>query len=567
MRPTRLAPLLLAVGCAGEFLAPELSAVGKPAAPLPPGPVVPAPIPTACTAVPSPGPAPVRRMTRREYDNTVRDLLGDDSRPAAGFNAEEEALGFANNAQALSTSSALVEKQLDAAEGIAARVVKRLDRLGWYRCAPATEGEAACARRFIEAFGPRAYRRPLSIEELDALGALYTQGRVLGEVDVNNTPLDPLAAGLAHVVAGALMTPDFLYRLEFDAQGAGSPVAVEPWALAARLSYLLWGSQPDEALRDAVARGELSTPAQLSAQAQRMLEDPRARATVVEFHEQWLDFSRVRNVGKAQSVYPTWSADIAALMEQETAGFIEQVVFDGEGTYDALLTAPYSKMNAPLAQFYGVDFPGAGQAFGKVALDPRQRAGLLTQGTLLSLNAHSNQTSPVHRGKLIREAFLCDVLAAPPASVNITVPEPTATTTARERFAQHSNDPSCSGCHVLMDPLGFGFENFDGIGRWRTQEGTSPVDARGKLVGTDVDGPFEGASDLAARLAASKRARGCYVKQWFRFAYGRGEVAADACTVERLQKGFEASGRDIRALVLGLTQSDAFLLRQSGATP
>jgi hypothetical protein len=508
-------------------------------------------------------------MTRREYDNTVRDLLGDDSHPAAGFNAEEEALGFNNNAQALSTSSALVEKQLDAAEGIAARVVKKLSTLSWYQCALATEGEAACARRFIEAFGPRAYRRPLTVEELDALGTLYTQGRVLGEVDVNNNPLEPFTAGLQQVVAGALMTPDFLYRLEFDSQtGAGVAVAVEPAALASRLSYLLWGSQPDEALREAVARGELVTPAQVAAQAQRMLDDPRARGSVGEFHAQWLDYGRVHNVGKAQSVFPTWSADIASLMEQETAGFIEQVIFDGEGTYDALLSAPYSKMNAPLAQFYGVDFPGAGADFAKVALDPRQRAGLLTQGTLLTLNAHSNQTSPVHRGKLIREAFLCDVLQAPPANVNITVPEPAAGSTARERFAQHSSDPKCSGCHVLMDPVGFGFENFDGVGRWRTQDGAATVDARGSLVGTDVDGPFEGASGLASRLVGSKRARGCYVKQWFRFAYGRGEVAADACTVERLQKGFEKSGHDIRALVLGLTASDAFLLRRTeGATP
>lgn len=520
------------------------------------------PVPvSACTGERSPGPAPIRRMTRDEYDNTVRDLLADDTHPAADFGAEEEALGFNNNATALTTSPALVEKQLAAAEAIATRVVGQLFSLDWYSCSQTAQGDDGCARVFIDAFAPRAWRRPITPDERDSLFALYTQGKTIGAVDVNNMPLIPFAAGLQLVITGALLSPDFLYRVEDT--GTAGVAAVSDVELASRLSYLIWGSMPDDVLLDAANRGELHTPEQISVQAERMLTNPKARATVVKFHQQWLDFDRIHNVGKAQQVFPSWNTGIATYMEFETQQFVEHVVFDGEGTWDALMTAPYSYLNEPLATFYGLPWPGAqgDTTFQKIPLDPLQRSGLLTQGSLLTINAHSNQTSPVHRGKLVRESFMCQLLPNPPGNVQINVPEPDPNSTARERFAQHSADVACSGCHKLMDPLGFGFENFDGVGKWRTTENGRLIDASGELVVSDVAGPFQGAQGLGRKLVQSPQAQRCYVQQWFRYGAGRGETTLDACTLERLDQAFQANGHDVKKLILSLTQTDAFLYR------
>ncbi|MBL8923800.1 MAG: DUF1592 domain-containing protein [Myxococcaceae bacterium] len=562
-RPVRLFLLVLLPACEGEFAGgvlppPGTVGAGGGAAGVLPG--RDAGSPSACSATPQVGPGTIRRLTRWEYDNTVRDLLGERGSPSAEFTVEEEALGFTNNAAALTTTPALVEKQLAAAEAIATSVTSRLTSLRWYTCNAATDGENTCAVRFIDAFGQRAWRRPLLDDERQALFTVFQQGRAAGSVDASGQPVTGFVAGVQLVLTAALLSPDFLYRVE--ASGTAGPVS--DLELASRLSYLLWGSLPDDALLEAAMTDRLHTPAQLATQVERMLADDRARGMVREFHRQWLDFDRVQNVGKARSVYPAWSTTVADLMEAETGDFVVRTVFDGEGTWDALMTSSSSWMTEPLARFYGAAFPG-GAGVQRVTFDVRERAGLLTQGSLLAINAHSNQTSPVHRGKLVRETFLCEVLPAPPANVTITVPEPVPGSTARERFAAHSSDPSCSGCHQLMDPLGFGFENFDGVGRWRSSEENRVIDARGMLSGTDVHGPFDGPVELAQKLSRSTQARGCYVKQWFRFAYGRGEVAADACSLERLNADF-AQRRDVKALLLSLTQSDAFRQRPE-ATP
>lgn len=561
MRAPLVAVLMMSTACEGLIAVPPPADPHVPGVPGVPGPggepVTPAPRVSACReGALLPGPSPIRRMTRFEYDNTVRDLLGDATHPASTFGAEEEHLGFGNNATALTTSSALVDQQLAAAEGIAARVTSRLGSLPWYRC-PAGSADRVCAEAFVDGLGPRAYRRPLAADERAALLALYDRGATLGGLD-GTQALTPLIAGLRLVVEGVLLSPDFLYRVEQRGTGT-SPARLDDHEVAARLSYLLWASMPDDALRTAADRGELATPEQVAAQARRMLDDPRARAVVGEFHQQWLDFDRVVNVGKAAQVFPEWSPAIASAMHAETRAFVEHVVFDGEGTFSALLTAPYTFVSGPLATFYGLPGGSAGSALAKVQVDPAQRAGLLTQGSLLALNAHSNQTSPVHRGKLVREALLCTLLPAPPDDVVINVPEPTEGSSARDRFKEHSSNAACAACHKLMDPLGFGFESFDGAGRHRATENGAPVDASGELVGSDVAGRFVGAPELAKKLAGSPQVRGCYVKQWFRFGLGRGEHPDDACTLERLGDAFDSSGGNVRALLEALTKSDAFL--------
>lgn len=506
-----------------------------------------------CGAIARPGPSPIRRMTRFEYNNTVRDLLGDASNPAADFGVEEEAMGFNNNAANLVTSVALAEKYMLAAEGISDRATQPLSKS--VACDPAAIGEDACAKEFIASFGKRAFRRPLESSEIDSLFALYQAGRAAAD----------FREGIRMVIEAALQSPEFLYRVEIAAlpgpdQGV---VRLSDWEMASRLSYFLWGTMPDDMLFEAAQKGELRTKAQVAAQAGRMLNDTRSHESVRDFHRQWLDYERIANVGKDLALFPTWSPALRDLMREETARFVDSVIFDEGGDLGALLTASHTFVNPELATFYGVPVPQSGD-FERVDLDPSQRAGLLTMGSLLTINAHSNQTSPVHRGKLVREVFLCDVMPPPPANVMITVPAPDPNSTARDRFAQHSADPACKGCHVLMDPIGFGFENYDGVGKWRTEEAGKPIDATGILTQSDIDGEFDGVVELAHKLTGSEKAQTCYTKQWFRYAYGRGETQQDDCTMEAINAEFQSSGANIKQLLLNLTQTDAFMYRIAG---
>jgi hypothetical protein len=550
-RSTLAACLLTLAGAAGAGCIGDIGAGDEGVGGIDP----PGPGPQSCSEGPQPGDAPIRRMTRFEYNNTVRDLLGDTTNPADGFGAEEEALGFNNNAANLTTSEQLAEKYMLAAEGVSERATADLASL--LPCDPAID-EEQCAKDFIEEFLTRAYRRPPTADEKATFFGLWEVGKA--ETD--------FTVGVQLVIQAALQAPAFLYRVEFGlpAEGGKEIVGLDDWEMASRLSYLLWGSMPDDELFAAAEAGELSSKEQVAAQARRMLELPQARDSVRNFHQQWLDYDRIANVGKSEELFPDWSTAIGQLMREETETFLDQVIFEGEGNLDALLTAPYSYMNAELAAFYGVDAM-VGEGFEKVDLDPKERAGLLTLGTLLTINAHSNQTSPVHRGKLVREQFLCDLMPAPPADVMITVPEPDPNSSARERFAQHSEDKACSGCHSLMDPLGFGFENYDAIARFRTEENDQPIDASGTITASDVDGDFVGAVGLAKKLAGSEDVQRCYAKQWFRYAYGRGENKGDNCTTDWLDASFVESGGNITELLVALTQTDAFFYRPAGGMP
>jgi hypothetical protein len=546
MRSHRAFALLLfsvaAAACVGRIGDPE--GLGEDSQPL-------------CGVDILPGPSPIRRMTRFEYNNTVRDLLGDTTGPANDFGAEEEALGFNNNAANLVTSSTLAEKYMKAAEAIAERATDPLGKV--VSCDPAAIGEEACAKQFIASFGKRAFRRPLEADETDMFFGLYQLGRA--ETDFR--------LGIEMVIQAALQAPQFLYRVEIDGaplDGHEGIVRLNDWEMASRLSYFLWGTMPDDTLFAAAEAGALHTKEQIAAQARRMMDDPKAHDAVGNFHLQWLDYNRIANVGKDVSLFPGWSTAIKDLMRQETQAFIDSAVFGEGGDYKTLITAPYSYMNADLAAFYGLPAAEAppGSDFQRVDLDPSQRAGLLTMGTLLTINAHSNQTSPVHRGKLVREAFLCDQMPPPPANVMITVPAPDPGSTARERFAEHSTNPSCHVCHELMDGIGFGFENYDGVARYRTEENGKPIDATGEVIKSDIDGAFDGAVELSHKLAESRKARDCYATQWFRFAYGRGETKEDVCTMDALHSAFASSGGNIKELLIGLTQTDAFLYRKAG---
>lgn len=499
-----------------------------------------------------PGPSPMRRLNRFEYNNTIRDLLGDESGPADEFPTEEEALGFNNNATALGVTPILAERYMVAAEGIAARATEDLAAL--LPCDPADLGEDECARAFAIDLGTRAFRRPLETDETDRLVAVYTWGKEQG-LDYRES--------ISLIVESLLQSPHFLYRVEFGASADGADdeaVALDDWERATRLSYLLWGTMPDQELFDAAAAGVLSEPEDVKAQAERMLADPRARYAVHDFYSQWLELDLIDNLEKDSEIFPTFTREIRDLVRKETEAFMDHVIWEGDGSVETLLTADFSFMNAELAAFYGLEGP-SGSEFERVQLSG-ERAGLLTQAGFLASQAKPNQASPIHRGKFVREQLLCQPLPPPPEDIELVPPDLDPNLTTRERFSQHSDNPSCSGCHELIDPIGFGFENFDGAGGFRTEENNLPIDVSGELIATDVDGPFVGVGELVSKLASSEQVHNCVVTQYFRYGNGRVETNDDRCSLEPLMGDF-AQGGNLRELIVSFTQTDAFLYRHA----
>jgi hypothetical protein len=321
---------------------------------------------------------------------------------------------------------------------------------------------------------------------------------------------------------------------------------------------------PDADLLAAAAAGTLDSKDGLKAQAERLLTSERARDALASFHVQWLGLDNlVESTVKDSALFPSFSDELKVAMRNETVDFADFVIRRGDGKLQTLLSAPFTVGSAgpQLLQLYGATAPAA--ADGTVALDATQRAGLLTQAAFLATHAHSNQTSPVHRGLAVRKNLLCTSLPDPPMNVDNTPPEPDPTATTRVRFEQHRNDPSCKGCHELLDPIGVGFETYDAVGAYRTMENGLPIDSAGELVGAgDASGVFNGGVELAQRLAQSADVRECVKKQWFRFSLGRSEGPDDACTLASLSEQFAASDYDIKALLVGLVTSDAFRFRK-----
>ncbi|MGK4008732.1 DUF1592 domain-containing protein [Sorangium sp. So ce1036] len=501
---------------------------------------------------PQPGPAPLRRLSNHEYSNTLKDLFAGVSGVAsaidtavATFPHEPESLGFRNNASFLTVGSLVAQKYLDAAEQIAA-VAARAP--GLVSCDPAALGDLECAREFIHTFGARAYRRPLTEAEVERYEERFTAGAD------GHTFED----GIEWVVFSMLQSPNVLYRVELGEPSAGDVTEPTPYEMASRLSYLVWQSLPDEELTRAAAADELGTPEQLEAQVRRMLADPRAER-LFEFFDQWLDTDLLSGMTRDPAVYPDLVRDLPALLQEETRAFVKSLFSSPGGSFDELLTADYSFVNGALAQHYGVSGV-TGDAFVKV--DMPGRAGVLTQGMLLARDK-ATRTSIVRRGLKVRTDLLCQLVPAPPNDVQLDLEGLGEGLSQRERLELHRTEPSCAGCHTLMDPIGVVFESFDAAGRFRAvDEDGRPVDTSSDITATlDINGPLASAAELGQRLAQSEEARACYVLQNFRFFFGRDTTGADRCSMAALSTAFKESGYSLSELVVALAQTDAFRYR------
>jgi len=500
---------------------------------------------------PAPGAAPIRRLTRFELNNTLRDLLGDTTRAADRLPPELKGNGFSNDAASLTTTRVLVDAYRTIASDLASTATRDAVALGKLSsCDVAALGEEACARAFVGDFGKKAFRRPLSEAESAALYGVYVAGKE-GATH---------AVGLEAVIEMVLQSPQFLYRIEAGTQVPGKSVwRPTSGEMATRLSYLLWGSMPDGRLLDVAGQDQLATAEQVKAQAELMLQDARAREMLRYFTNTLYGIGGLDGLERDAAAFPTFNTGLGPLFRQETERFIEDVVWNGAGDFATLFNAPYSFVNGPLATFYGL--PGVtGDAFQRVERDPKRRLGLLTHASVLASTTPGSRNNPVVRGKFVFEEIFCGHVPSPPVGLNVKEPPADPTRTTRERFAAHREMEPCKSCHVMLDPIGYGLENFDGAGLWRDTENGKPVDASGELpAGVDVAGVFPGPAELAQKIASSKDAERCFADKWLSFAYGRVAGDGDACSKNQLETAFREANGNVKALLLAATQTDAFL--------
>ncbi|MFP5305936.1 MAG: DUF1592 domain-containing protein, partial [Gammaproteobacteria bacterium] len=513
--------------------------------------------PVACGELPA-APRLLRLLTRWEYARSVRDLTGLDGDFTTDLPIEARIEGYDNNARIGVVTDRHADEYLAAAEAIAARAVAER-RSALLPCNPDTD--AACAQTFIERFGRRAFRRPLSAQEREQYLAMFDETLSPGFDD-----------GMRLVIAAMLSAPPFLYRSETGSALGDGRYRLDDYEIASSLSYLLWGSTPDDTLLDAAASGALRSASGRLAQAERLLADARARERFADFATQWLGTSYLLGAFKDPDIFPRLTDDVRRAMVEELSRFVNHVAFDSaDGTLDELYTADYVFVNGPLRAYYGLPGSTTDAAFVQQPADAT-RGGILALGAVLAAHAHSNESSPIKRGVFVRERLLCQDLPDPPPDVDTTPPGLDQSLTTRERFARHTSDPACASCHQYIDGTGFGLERYDGAGGHRTSENGREVDDSGELVdregfNTGTSDPFRGPRQLAAIIASTEAARGCAVKQFYRYARGYVETAADDCALEALHSGFAEDGYRLRSLLTRLIASDEFVLRREGGTP
>jgi Protein of unknown function (DUF1592)/Protein of unknown function (DUF1588)/Protein of unknown function (DUF1595)/Protein of unknown function (DUF1585)/Protein of unknown function (DUF1587) len=496
------------------------------------------------------GVSPLRRLTRTELNNTLGELLKGIVQKPADLLVPDERIGpFESNAIAPITDL-LVQQHQEMAATLATAARAQMAQIS--PCDLVADAGTTCATRFVTEFGLRAYRRPLDSTEIQNYVRLYTLGKTG----------DGAANGFALVVQAMLQSPFFLYHHDVGATGVpqASTVAITPHELASRLSFFLWNSMPDAPLFAVAANGTLMQDGVIAAQVERMLADSKAAATIALFHSQWLQIDDLGNAEKDAALFPLFSPDLADAMQQETAMFVDNVILKGDGLLKSLFTSNVSFPQGGLFSVYGINQPSGFTVGSPVMLPANQRSGLLTRAAFLTQHSHRDQTSPVHRGLIIRENLLCTEIPSPPVNANTTPPPPTAITSTRQRFAQHESDLACSGCHTLMDPIGLGLENYDSIGMFRTKDGLGDVDPTGQInkADPDVAGAFTGALELSNKLAQSKQVSDCVASQWFRFSMGRMETTDDACSMQAIYDGFRTSSGNIRTLLGQIAKSAAF---------
>ncbi|MBN9519809.1 DUF1592 domain-containing protein [bacterium] len=515
---------------------------------------------------PDPGRTVVRRLNRYEYNRTVRDLLGVDLDAAGAVGIADEVVGeaFDNLSAALTVTDGLVEKHFAAADLILDALYATAPKKGvkakagapptpFERVVVATPTSEVqprdAAKRVTEALARRAYRRPVEAREVERLLTVFDRATAAGAT---------YEAALRPVLKALLVSPNFLLRVERDRPGDAA-YRVGGHELAVRLSYFLWSTMPDAELFAAADRGELADTAGVEKQARRMLADPKAKALTESFAAQWLQLKKLPDARPSVEFFPTFTPQLRRAMHDEAALFFDGLRTENRGVLD-LLDADYTFANGELAKHYGIAGV-SGSEMRKVKHTDPARGGLLGMGAVLAVTSHTSRTSPTLRGKYVLDVILGTPPPPPPPNVSQIddAKKGKDAKTFRELLAQHATQPACAGCHAKIDPLGFGLENFDAVGRFR--KSSADVDATGKLPGGEA---FNGPKELRQVLLKRKdRFAENLTEKLLAYALGRELQAPDAATVRAITAELAKDGYKFSTLVLGVTKGYPFQHRRN----
>ena len=515
----------------------------------------------ACADGISPLPAPVKRLNRSEYAATVRDLLNIHINAAANLPADGAGgEGFDNAAETLFLSPMHAEKYLDAAKQALEYADKDPKARGVFLIAE-PEGEVTAemaARRVLDAFLPRAFRRPVSQPEIEKYLALFRSAQNRGE-NYDDSILYALQA--------VLISPNFLFRIP-EVNRTADPQVNGDYELASRLSYFLWGSMPDEALFELASQGRLKDPEVLKAQVIRMLQDTRSREFAENFVEQWLATRELgRDIKPDPKAFPAYyDAEIASGIRYEPILFFQEILKENLSLLN-LIDSKFTFLSNKLQKHYGIQLKEkVGQQPVRVELpEGTHRGGLTGMAAVLAVSSYPQRTSPVLRGKWILEALLGTPPPPPPPNVpELKEHEGATPQTLRERLMQHRANPTCASCHNRIDPLGFSLENYNVLGLWRTEDNGKPIDAAAETV----DGrKFEGPEGLKAYLLDQKETvMRNLTSKLLGYALGRGLTLEDQCTVDAIVRDLEHNNYSAHTLIFGIVNSVPFQY-QPGTVP
>jgi hypothetical protein len=496
-------------------------------------------------------PARVRRLTRVEYDNSVGALL-DEPRVTLGqgFAPEDTILGFSTHERLQVTS--LLADQMDNAGFDVAELARH--KLAIDEQCPDEADEEKCTTDILFGLASRAFRRPLTDEDRAMLLDFWREVRATE---------DPQTAH-SIFLHGIFTSASFLYRTELGAPGerANQVVRLTQHEVASALSFAITATPPDAALLAAAEAGALATADQREAHARRLLATPAAHKRLHHFIREWLGLTGLANLNKNNQVFPDFNVDFKDSSQGETQAFIDHVVANEGGSVRQLLGSDYTFADERMSDFYGTTSPLTGE-LGRVPLPP-ERAGILTQASVLATYALFDSSSPIRRGKFVLTRLLCRNVPPPPATIAIIPPAPRPDTTTRARFAAHTDNPVCAGCHRTLDPIGFGFEDFDGLGKHRRTENGLAVDASGSVEHSAGTFTFTGGGDLARFLSTSEDVANCVPLQLFRYAMGREEDRVDEKLLNDMRTAFKANPRlQLGDALVSLVRSPYFTHRRT----
>lgn len=547
MKTTHLVSVLVAASlagaCVGNITSPGSEDPAEPETPVETTQAV-------CSGKLCVQPSHLSRLTRGQYQNSVHQLLGDAVNVDLAYLPQDQL-----TASAFKTTEAepVSDKDVEAYSNVAEAAAASADLEALLPCAVAN-GDATCAKSFVIELLPRAYRRTVTDEEIGMYLDLFETLRSEG---------DDFETAMRTLIATALQSPSYLYRLEQG--GTSGPRALDGRELANRLAYFLWREAPDAELLAAAENGELGARDGVEKWARALLEDPRFDRALAEFHRDWLGVGDVAGTPRDPELFPDFSPELASSMLEETERFAIEVFRNDDARQETLLGTSWSMIDAPLAGLYGVTAPASG--FARTNLPGR--AGVLTQGSVLTTFSTGGYTTPIFRGIFVRKRILCQELKPRPENVDEIIAglenELTGDLTDREHLQALTGSGECVQCHTLTNQVGYAFDGFDGIGKKRTHDYSgAPVDTASSLDGagspdyqTDADGAYSSAKELVPALAASSNVAECLSLSWLRYALGY-DAQHDITSLDAAFTDYRASNHDLRELVVAVAGSDAF---------